>query len=170
MIDYSATIARAAILNMTSARPDRIYLPYASTADIIYLAGLMILEHIYRPDRYPDTSEGDNWLSDDHMRILDRSTITAYFAPHPSRINPLAGLLIDVDTPDGQRLYRSIYVPSGNETAAEIISEFLAMGAPGLSADIRQSYERQHRAFMKRAILSGGAGLKPEQIIAAITD
>lgn len=189
MIDKLANIDRAAIQSMTSARADSIYLHYANTDDVCYNAGQMIADHIGQICRYPNNSEGAKQLSDDCTRTLDRSTITAYIVLQPSHIQPRAGFAIDVDTPDGQRLHRKIYAPSGSEAAAEIISRFLSAGAPGLHADVRQRYERQHRAFMRRAILSGGAGLKPElrefckafasavragmapeQIIAAITD
>ena len=44
----------------------------------------------------------------------------------------------------------SIYVPNKGKYAAKIISEYFAAGALGLRDDIRQSYERQHRAFMER--------------------
>ena len=189
MIDKLATIDRAAIQSMTSARADRIYLPYANTGDICYNAGEMIADHIGQRAEHPDTAEGNRQFSDDCTRTLDKSTVTAYLVLQPSRTQPRAGFAIDVDTPDGQRLHRSIYAPSGSEAAAEIIALFLAAGAHGLRADVRQSYERQHRAFMEQAILSGGAGLRrelhefcqafasavragmtPQQIIAAITD
>lgn len=154
MIDKLATIDRAAIQSMTSARAEQIYLPYESTGDICYHAGEMIADHIGQRAEHPDTAEGNRQFSDDCTRTLDKSTVTAYLVLQPSRTQPRAGFVIDVDTPDGQRLHRSIYAPSGSETAAEIITQFLAAGALGLRTDIRQCYERQHHAYMRRHSLA----------------
>lgn len=150
MIDTFATIDRAAIQSMTSARADHIYLLYANTGDVCYNASQMILDHIGQTGRYPDNSEGNKRLSKDHMHILDRSAITAYLVLQPSRIQPRAGFAIDIDTPDGQHLHRSIYAPSGSKTAAELITAFFEAGAHGLCADVRRCYKEQHRAFMRR--------------------
>lgn len=188
MIDGFANIDRANIQIMTSARPNRIYLPYNGNG-IYFHVGEMLAEYVGAIRDYPDTARGDRQLCEDVTAMMSESTIEAYLMLQPTRTQPRAGLVIDVDTPDGQRLHRSIYAPNGSEIAAEIISRFLAAGAPGLRDDIRRSLERQHCAFMERAILSGGAGLRPElrefceafasavrtgmtpeQIIAAITD
>lgn len=147
MIDELANINSAAIQNMTSASPDRILLPYANTGDVCYHAGQMLADHIGQTRDYPDTARGDRQLCEDVTAMLNKSTITAHLALQPSCMQPRAGLVIDVDTPDGQQLHRSVYAPSGNETAADIIAQFLVAGAPGLCDDVRHSYERQHRAF-----------------------
>lgn len=157
MIDYDMTIDSAAIKSMTSARADSIYLPYANSGDICYHAGQMIADHIGQTGKYPDSSDGDKQFSDDHTRIFGRSTITAYLALQPSRVQPRAGFVIDIDTSDGQRLHGQIYAPDGDKIAAEIISKFLVAGAPGLRDDIRQCYERQHRAFLERQQRKPGA-------------
>lgn len=150
MTDHLLTIDRNAIKSMNSTRADKIALHYANTGDICYHAGEMLAEHIGTIGSYPDTPTGDWQLSKDTTIMLDHSKITAYLMLQPSRIQPRAGLAIDVTTPDGQRLHRTLYTPSGSEAAAEIISKFLAAGAPGLRADVRQSYERQHCKFMRR--------------------
>lgn len=149
MLDYFMIIDHAAIQNMISARPDRIYLPYDGN-DIYFHVGEMLAECVGASRDYPDTARGDRQLCEDATAMLNESTINAYLMLQPSRTQPRAGLVIEVDLPDGQRLHRSIFAPIGSGTAAEIIAQFLASGAPGLRADVRQSYERQHRAFMER--------------------
>lgn len=150
MTDHLLTIDRNAIKGMSSTRTDRIALSYGITNDVCFRAGEMLSEYVGTAKTYTDTAEGDRQLSKDVTSLLDHSTINACLALQPSRTQPRVGLVIDVITPDGQRLHRSIYAPSEDKEAAKIVSEYLAMGAPGLRADIRQSFTHQHHAFMKR--------------------
>lgn len=149
MFDHDMTIDRNAIQSMTTARIDRIYLPFGGS-DIYYHAGALLADHIGQTRDYPDTAEGDRQLSADVTALLDHSTVNGYLVLQPSRAQPRAGLAIDVTTPDGQRLHRSIYAPSGGKAAAEIITEYLMMGAPGLRDDVHQTYRHQHRTFTER--------------------
>ena len=150
MIDYQMTINRNAIMSMNSTRPDRIALAYANTGDICYHVGQMLADYVGTVRNCPDAAEGDRQLSEDVTAMLNESTIAAHLVLQLSHAQPRAGLAIDVITPDGQQLHRSIYAPSGSRAAAEIITAYLAEGAPGLRDDVRQSYEHQHRAFMER--------------------
>lgn len=150
MIDYDMTINRTNILSMTTARADRIYLPYTNTGGVCYYVGQMLADHIGQTREYPDTPTGDRQLSKDTTAMLDHSKISTCLVLQPSRIQPRAGLAINVTTPDGQRLHQMIYVPNGNDIAAGIVSKFLKAGAPGLRDDVRRSYEHQHSVFLKR--------------------
>ena len=164
MIDHNLTIDRAAIIALVSARPDRIYFPYAETSSVLFHALEMIADHIARSEsgESPDTPAGDERFSADCARFTDECSIAAYLVIQPSRQQPRAGLTIIVNTPDGQQLRRTVYSPEASAEAADILTDFLTAGAPGLRDDVRRCYQQQHRTFLRRAILSGGAGLRPE--------
>ena len=158
MTDQNFVIDRANILSMSTIRNDRIHLPYAVTGDVLYYAEALIAE-VMPADDYPDTDDGDQRLCEDCAMILENSTVTAVLTLDVSTQKPLTGIMIGVDLPDGRRITRQIYTPAGNALAPDIITDYLADGAPGLRADIRDFYEKQHGRFLRRAILSGGAGL-----------
>ena len=159
MTDKSITIDRAAIQSMTSSRPDRIRLPYAATDDVLFWAENVIAEATPTTG-YPNTDDGAERYTAACLRVLGESTINAYLTLQTSTTHPRAGLDIEVSTPDGQHLQTHVYASSASETAAEIITDYLTEGAPGLREDIRRLFEQQHRHFLRRGILSGGNGLR----------
>ena len=106
MTDHLLTIDRSSILSLTSASPDKIVLHYANTGDILYHASAMLSEYAGSIGSYPDTPAGDRQLSEDVVAMLDHSMINAYLMIQVSRTQPRIGLVIDVETPDGQRLHR----------------------------------------------------------------
>lgn len=159
MTDKKITIDRAAILSMTSVNPSRIRFPYDSTADILFYAESLIAEAMPTIG-YPKTDDGAERYTAACLRILGESTINAYLTLQTSTTHPRAGLDIEVMTPNGQRLQTHVYASSAGVTAAEIITDYLMDGAPGLREDARHLFKRQHRDFLRRAMLNGGNGLR----------
>lgn len=158
MTDKSISIDYTAILSMTSTSPDRIRFPYANTADVLFYAESLIAEAISTTG-YPNTDEGAERYTADCLGILGKSTINAYLTLQTSTTHPRAGLDIEVMTPNGQRLQTHVYASSAGVTAAEIITDYFWDGAPGLRADANQLFKRQHRDFLRRAMLNGGNGV-----------
>lgn len=140
MTDINFAINRDNILSMTTIQNDRIRLPYAVNKDVLFWAEALIAE------KGNGNSELD--FCADCMRVLETSKITAVVTLSPSQRNPRAGIDISVDTADGQHLHTHLYIPSAKALAAEIITEFLEGGAPGLRNDVQIVYEKFHSCFL----------------------
>lgn len=136
------TITRADVLNMTSTRPDRITLPIAQTADVLFYAEAMIAETTPTTG-YPDTDEGAARYTADCLGILDKSEISAVLTliPHRSRIS--ASVDLTVTTPDGQHRQRRYVCRVPGSDAAEIIKSYFEAGAAGLRKDYSNYFKRR---------------------------
>ena len=139
-------ITRTDVLSMTSTRYDRITLPIAQTADVLFYAEAMLAE-VTPTTSYPDTDEGADRYTADCLRVLDKSEIgaTVTLTPQPKRIS--ASVDLTVTTPNGQHLQRRYVCRMDDKVPAEIISVFFEAGAAGLRADYREYFRRRFAEY-----------------------
>ena len=143
--DY-ITIDSADILSLTSTRYDRITLPIAQTADVLFFAEALLAEAT-PVDGYPDTDEGADRYTADCLGILDKSEISAVLTLIPYRSRISASVDLTVTTPNGQHLQRRYVCRMDGETAAEIIKDFFEAGAAGLREDFREYFQRRFAEY-----------------------
>lgn len=150
---HSYDLNRAAILNWTSANPDRIELLYKNNQ-------FMLDAHLDMLASYMpfDGDEDDDKAVDEYCKRLDtvweNCSVTARLALDFLDEEPVAAFFVEIVQPDGERLEGFAYCDISAETAAELIADCLRHGA-GLTEQAANGYRNALLLYRLVRVLGG---------------
>lgn len=143
-IDKTMTANLHNILSMTSAKPDKIYLPYKPDGNILYHASDMLAGMVDSNGNFDESCADDmQRFRAEVDKAMAESKITVYIVPHVSRYFPSVGFVIEIDTPNSEHLSKRVFVPRAAKETEKILSAYFAAGAQGLDANMAECYKRQ---------------------------